>query len=90
MSTLSLFFHPDLTRYLCKVPREAPSAPTADGEAPAANAKESAGPGPAVFSDNEYTGRCLVHLDAYCWVQRDSYLPQVSVGEDGYGGVLGV
>jgi DNA polymerase epsilon subunit 1 len=33
-----------------------------------------------VFSDNEYTGRCLVHLDAFCWVQRDSYLPQGNQG----------
>jgi len=30
----------------------------------------------ALFSDNEYTGRCMIHLDAFCWVQRDSYLPQ--------------
>ncbi|RYY87673.1 hypothetical protein EON63_03690 [archaeon] len=22
-------------------------------------------------------GRCVVHLDAFHWVQRDSYLPQV-------------
>jgi hypothetical protein len=26
--------------------------------------------------DSEYTGRCMVHLDAFSWVQRDSYLPQ--------------
>lgn len=34
----------------------------------------------ALFSDNEYTGRCIVHLDAFCWVQRDSYLPQGNQG----------
>ena len=31
-------------------------------------------------TDSEYTGRCLVHLDAFCWVQRDSYLPQGNQG----------
>ena len=30
--------------------------------------------------DVEYTGRCMVHLDAFCWVQRDSYLPQGNQG----------
>ena len=34
----------------------------------------------AVLSDNEYTGRCIVHMDAFCWVQRDSYLPQGNHG----------
>ena len=33
-----------------------------------------------MFADNEYTGRGLVHLDAYRWVARDSYLPQGSQG----------
>jgi hypothetical protein len=65
-----------LTPLLCfcsiTVPREPAPAP-AEGEAPAARDAS----GPALFSDNEYTGRCLVHLDAFCWVQRDSYLPQV-------------
>lgn len=28
----------------------------------------------------EYTGRCIVHLDAFRWVQRDSYLPQGNQG----------
>ena len=28
----------------------------------------------------EYRGRCCVHLDAFSWVQRDSYLPQGSQG----------
>jgi DNA polymerase epsilon subunit 1 len=28
----------------------------------------------------EYRGRCSVHLDAFHWVQRDSYLPQGSQG----------
>jgi DNA polymerase epsilon subunit 1 len=28
----------------------------------------------------EYRGRCCVHLDAFHWVQRDSYLPQGSQG----------
>lgn len=31
-------------------------------------------------SDMQYTGRCIVHLDAFCWVQRDSYLPQGNQG----------
>jgi DNA polymerase epsilon subunit 1 len=31
-------------------------------------------------ADSEYTGRCLVHLDAFRWVQRDSYLPQGNQG----------
>ena len=28
----------------------------------------------------EYVGRCIVHLDAFSWVRRDSYLPQGSQG----------
>jgi len=28
----------------------------------------------------EYSGRCCVHLDAFHWVQRDSYLPQGAQG----------
>ena len=28
----------------------------------------------------EYVGRGMVHLDAFCWVQRDSYLPQGNQG----------
>jgi DNA polymerase epsilon subunit 1 len=31
-------------------------------------------------SECEYTGRCVVHLDAFSWVQRDSYLPQGTQG----------
>ncbi|KAI2497495.1 protein of unknown function (DUF1744) [Fragilaria crotonensis] len=30
--------------------------------------------------DGEYRGRCSIHLDAFHWVQRDSYLPQGSQG----------
>ena len=30
--------------------------------------------------DAEFIGRCIVHLDAFRWVQRDSYLPQGSQG----------
>ena len=30
--------------------------------------------------EGEYVGRCVVHLDAFCWVQRDSYLPQGNQG----------
>jgi DNA polymerase epsilon subunit 1 len=30
--------------------------------------------------DDEIRGRCCVHLDAFRWVQRDSYLPQGSQG----------
>jgi DNA polymerase epsilon subunit 1 len=37
------------------------------------NGKENSGGG-------EYRGRCCVHLDAFHWVQRDSYLPQGSQG----------
>lgn len=29
---------------------------------------------------DEYRGRCIVHLDAFAWVQRDSYLPQGTQG----------
>lgn len=29
---------------------------------------------------DEYSGRCSVHLDAFHWVQRDSYLPQGAQG----------
>lgn len=31
-------------------------------------------------STGEYRGRCAVHMDAFCWVKRDSYLPQGSHG----------
>lgn len=31
-------------------------------------------------SDEGYRGRCCVHMDAFHWVQRDSYLPQGSQG----------
>ena len=31
-------------------------------------------------ASTEITGRCIVHLDAFCWVQRDSYLPQGAQG----------
>ena len=31
-------------------------------------------------NDGEYRGRCSIHLDAFHWVQRDSYLPQGSQG----------
>jgi DNA polymerase epsilon subunit 1 len=34
----------------------------------------------AVMSGGEVRGRCCVHLDAFCWVQRDSYLPQGAQG----------
>jgi DNA polymerase epsilon subunit 1 len=30
--------------------------------------------------NGDYRGRCSVHLDAFHWVQRDSYLPQGSQG----------
>ncbi len=29
---------------------------------------------------SEYRGRTAVHMDAFCWVKRDSYLPQGSQG----------
>ena len=31
-------------------------------------------------ADDQVKGRCCVHMDAFCWVQRDSYLPQGSQG----------
>eukprot|EP00559_Dactyliosolen_fragilissimus_P002000 CAMPEP_0184866268 /NCGR_PEP_ID=MMETSP0580-20130426/21602_1 /TAXON_ID=1118495 /ORGANISM="Dactyliosolen fragilissimus" /LENGTH=2479 /DNA_ID=CAMNT_0027365857 /DNA_START=100 /DNA_END=7536 /DNA_ORIENTATION=+ len=31
-------------------------------------------------NDKEYRGRCCVHLDAFAWVKRDSYLPQGAQG----------
>lgn len=31
-------------------------------------------------TETEFIGRCMVHLDAFKWVQRDSYLPQGSQG----------
>lgn len=31
-------------------------------------------------NSSEYRGRTSVHLDAFCWVKRDSYLPQGSQG----------
>ena len=33
-----------------------------------------------VVGGGEYTGRTMVHLDAFCWVNRDSYLPQGNRG----------
>jgi DNA polymerase epsilon subunit 1 len=36
--------------------------------------------GIAISSSGEALGRCSVHLDTFCWVQRDSYLPQGSQG----------
>ncbi|KAL3923554.1 MAG: hypothetical protein SGILL_001593, partial [Bacillariaceae sp.] len=32
------------------------------------------------MDQGEVRGRCCVHMDAFCWVQRDSYLPQGSQG----------
>lgn len=34
----------------------------------------------AVLGNAEYYGRTMVHLDAFCWVKRDSYLPQGNQG----------
>lgn len=51
----------------------APKSADTSGNAPAAGALPAAIGG-------EYTGRCMVHLDAFCWVQRDSYLPQGNQG----------
>ena len=31
-------------------------------------------------SNGEYRGRCSVHMDAFAWVSRDSYLPMGSRG----------
>lgn len=42
-----------------------------------ADAKLSDDSGPV---EGEYVGRGMVHLDAFAWVQRDSYLPQGSQG----------
>lgn len=30
--------------------------------------------------EGEFIGRSIVHMDAFCWVQRDSYLPQGNQG----------
>lgn len=30
--------------------------------------------------NKEYRGRFVLHLDAFCWVKRDSYLPIGSQG----------
>ena len=38
------------------------------------------GEGASPNAEWEYLGRCVVHLDAFCWVQRDSYLPQGNQG----------
>ena len=40
----------------------------------------TANDGGANDSGGEYRGRTSVHLDAFCWVKRDSYLPQGSQG----------
>ena len=34
----------------------------------------------AIAKEGDFIGRCIVHLDAFCWVQRDSYLPQGNQG----------
>ena len=36
--------------------------------------------GVSVTRSGEYRGRCSVHMDAFSWVQRDSYLPQGARG----------
>ena len=36
--------------------------------------------GTGEVGEGEYTGRTMVHLDAFAWVRRDSYLPQGSQG----------
>jgi DNA polymerase epsilon subunit 1 len=36
--------------------------------------------GVSLVNEGEYRGRCSVHLDAFHWVQRDSYLPQGAQG----------
>lgn len=34
-----------------------------------------------VYEDQEeFKGRCSIHMDCYCWVKRDAYLPQGSHG----------
>ncbi|EED94471.1 DNA polymerase [Thalassiosira pseudonana CCMP1335] len=38
------------------------------------------GGGGTMDNSSEYRGRTAVHLDAFCWVKRDSYLPQGSQG----------
>lgn len=44
----------------------------------AGTTSEAAAQQSMAMSDLEYTGRCMVHMDAFAWVQRDSYLPQGS------------
>lgn len=45
--------------------------------------KEGATPMGGRDQECEYRGRCVVHLDAFKWVQRDSYLPQGCQGLKG-------
>ena len=52
--------------------------------------KSNGGTGRGVgVQEGEYSGRCMVHLDAFCWVKRDSYLPQVGGVGDGMEGCRG-
>ena len=44
------------------------------------NAGATGGGGGVGDGSSEYRGRTAVHLDAFCWVKRDSYLPQGSQG----------
>ena len=44
------------------------------------NAAASGGDSVVGNESSEYRGRTSVHLDAFCWVKRDSYLPQGSQG----------
>ena len=44
------------------------------------SAGRSSGKGGKGRSNGEYRGRCSVHMDAFAWVNRDSYLPMGSRG----------
>ena len=46
----------------------------------AAASTDGNGGGSGRDEGSEYRGRTAVHLDAFCWVKRDSYLPQGSQG----------
>jgi len=45
-----------------------------------AAANNSGGGAGVMDNSSEYRGRTAVHMDAFCWVKRDSYLPQGSQG----------
>ncbi|KAL7551487.1 hypothetical protein ACHAWF_014678 [Thalassiosira exigua] len=49
-------------------------------DAAASDSGGGSGGGGKGDASSEYRGRTAVHLDAFCWVKRDSYLPQGAQG----------